>query len=203
MNDASTPSFRNQPVRPSDIPDYRDAGFEPVASTFRRYTLLSTVVSCMPFAIVPVALRLVRDVPMTGVLAVAGGLLGITTLIALYRWIDAGYRGWALREHDIIARYGVLWRSVITLPVARIQHVETTSGPLERSQGLARLKLFTAGGMTADLTVIGLSDHTAGRLREYLVEQIRLRDAAGSAEAAEAPDVTSAEAGPEPHARND
>lgn len=193
MNDASTPAFRNQPVRPSDIPDYRDTGFEPVASTFRRYTLLSTVVSCTPFAIVPVALRLVREVPMAGVLAVAVGLLGIAMLIALYRWIDAGYRGWALREHDIIARYGVLWRSVIALPIARIQHVETTSGPLERSQGLARLKLFTAGGMTADLTVIGLSDRTADRLREYLVEQIRLRDAAGSAEAA---DVTPAEAGP-------
>lgn len=196
MNDTSTPAFRNPPVRPSDIPDYRDARFEPVASTFRRYTLLSTLLSCTPFFIVPVALRLVRDMPITVVLAVAGGLLIVTVLIALYRWIDAGYRGWALREHDIIARYGVLWRSVITLPVARIQHVETTSGPLERSQGLARLKLFTAGGMTADLTVIGLSDRSADRLREYLVEQIRLRDAAGSA------DAPSTEAGAEPHARD-
>jgi hypothetical protein len=181
MSEVHPAPFRNESVRYSDLPDYRDADFEPVAATFRRYTLVSTAVIAMAALLVPVSLQLARDVPWTGVLVIAGGVLAAAVLVGVYRWIDAGFRGWALREHDLIAREGVLWRAVTALPIARIQHVETTSGPLERSLNLARLKLYTAGGTTADLTVIGLAAPAADRLREHLVEQIRLRDAAGDA----------------------
>jgi hypothetical protein len=180
MNDSSAETFDNDPVDAASIPDYRDADFEPVASTFRRYVVLSTIVTWAPLLLLPAGILLFQDAPRLVVSGIAAGVAGLALVVGVYRWIDAGYRGWALREHDIIARHGILWRSVITLPVARIQHVETASGPLERSQQLSRLKLFTAGGITADLTVIGLADRTADRLREYLVEQIRLRDAGTS-----------------------
>jgi hypothetical protein len=180
MNDSSAETFDNDPVDAASIPDYRDADFEPVASTFRRYVVLSTIATWAPLLLLPAGILLFQDAPRLVVSGIAAGVFGLALVVGVYRWIDAGYRGWALREHDIIARHGILWRSVITLPVARIQHVETASGPLERSQQLSRLKLFTAGGMTADLTVIGLADRAADRLREYLVEQIRLRDAGAS-----------------------
>jgi hypothetical protein len=199
MNESTTETFNNDTVRLSEMPDYRTAEFEPVAATFRRYTVLSTLATWAPFLLIPFALRLLSDLSGQAALLVAGGLLGLIGLIMVYRWIDAGYRGWALREHDLIARHGILWRSVITLPIARIQHVETTSGPLERSQHLSRLKLFTAGGMTADLTVIGIEAGTADRLREHLVEQIRLRDAADARAETEPqpPEPTRADDGPE------
>lgn len=170
--------FENPSVAPEDVPDYRDAEFESPAPAFRRYTLISTLILAAPVIVVGMVVWSVPIVPLAGwkVLATTGGLLLPLTLAGLYRWIDAGYRGWALRRHDIIARSGVLWRSITALPVARIQHVETTHGPLERAHGLARLKLYTAGGLTADLIVIGLSRETADQLREYLVEQIRRRD---------------------------
>jgi hypothetical protein len=180
MNDSSAETFDNDAVDAASIPDYRDADFEPVASTFRRYVVLSTIATWAPLLLLPAGILLFQDAPRLVVSGIAAGVFGLALVVGVYRWIDAGYRGWALREHDIIARHGILWRSVITLPVARIQHVETASGPLERSQQLSRLKLFTAGGMTADLTVIGLADRAADRLREYLIEQIRLRDAGAS-----------------------
>ncbi len=194
MNDVQPAPFRNEPVRYSDLPDYRDADFEPVAATFRRYALVSTAAIAIAALLVPVSLQLAREVPWTGVLVIAGGVLAAAVLVGVYRWIDAGFRGWALREHDLIARQGVLWRSVTALPIARIQHVETTSGPLERSLDLARLKLYTAGGTTADLTVIGLAAPAADRLREHLVEQIRLRDAAADADAEQRAGDTEADA---------
>ena len=103
----------------------------------------------------------------------------------------------ALRDHDIAAQEGIFWRKATLLPFARIQHVETSSGPVERSRGLARLKLFTAGGMTSDLDIIGLDAGTADTLREHLAEQIRLRDALAGKEpenANNADDVGGAEA---------
>jgi membrane protein YdbS with pleckstrin-like domain len=182
MNQYEETEFRNPPVAPEDLPDYGDAEFERLAPTFRRYTLLSTLISAIPVAVAAPVVWALPFIPLAGwkILLITIGLLIPLLLIGIYRWIDAGYRGWALRQHDIIARSGVLWRSITALPLARIQHVETTHGPLERAHGLARLKLYTAGGLTADLVVIGLDRDAADQLREYLVEQIRKRDAEGN-----------------------
>lgn len=175
VNDAD--GFEN-PQTPADaLPDFRELGFEPVSEGFRGYTVITTLIYWGPIVAAAAALNLIPALPTAvGILAPVGALV-LAIGVGVYRWADAGRRGWALRQHDLSAREGIYWRSVTTLPFARIQHVETSSGPVERWRGLARLKLFTAGGMTADLTLIGLAAADADRLREHLAEQIRLRDA--------------------------
>lgn len=179
MNLTDEIEFANPPVLPDGLPDYRAVAFEPVASRFRRYTLISTLIYVLPLIAAAAVAWIAPFIQLAAwkPFAIAAALMVPLALVAVYRWVDAGYRGWALRRHDIIACAGVFWRGVTALPVARIQHVETTHGPLERAHGLARLKLYTAGGLTADLVVIGLERENADRLREYLVEQIRKRDA--------------------------
>lgn len=180
MTQTAESTFSNQPVARADMPDYRQVDFRPPADRFRRYALLSTLLFwAIPMACL-VAARFMLAIPFLPALLMAAGISAVALAVAVHRWLDAGRRGWALREHDIIACAGVLWRSVTALPVARIQHVETTHGPLERAHGLARLKLYTAGGLTADLVVVGLARDTADQLREYLVEQIRKRDSEGA-----------------------
>ncbi|MDX1626017.1 MAG: PH domain-containing protein, partial [Wenzhouxiangellaceae bacterium] len=167
----------------------------PVVPAYRRYVVWSTLAILSPILLASFVVGMLAmqpdDVPwgsFAGLAAalrgfvgatplmVLGGLAVIALLLILYRRADARHRGWALREHDLAERHGILWRNVIILPFARIQHVETSHGPIERALDLARLKLYTAGGMTADLTVLGMDRDTADRVREHLVEQIRLRD---------------------------
>lgn len=169
--------FSNAVIGPDAIPEHARVAFEPMAPNFRRYALVSTTLQLVPLVGVAVLLWLLPVVALDKeLIAIAAGLLVLYVLTAAYRWLDAGRRGWVLREHDLIARTGVWWRTQTALPIARIQHVETTHGPLERSHGLARLKLYTAGGMTADLVLIGLPRRAADQLREHLIEQIRMRD---------------------------
>lgn len=178
MIDANAESeFANHEVPGESVPDYREVRFEALAGSFRRYVLISTACLWSPVPLAALAVWLVPFLSLEPrVVAAIAVLTGAAVFAGVYRWIDAGYRGWALRQHDIVARAGILWRSITALPIARIQHVETSHGPLERWHRIARLKLYTAGGLTADLIVIGLARETADRLREYLVEQIRLRD---------------------------
>lgn len=175
MDDANT--LENPQMPRAELPDYRTLEFEPVADGFYLYTVITTLIYWVPFIAIGTLVNLLPDVTLLpGLLTpLFFGLLAL--MIGAYRWADASHRGWAVRVHDIAAREGVWWRSVTTLPFARIQHAETSSGPIERWKGLARLKLFTAGGSAADLTLIGLDADDADRLREHLAEQIRLRDA--------------------------
>jgi hypothetical protein len=91
--------------------------------------------------------------------------------VALVLWpsVEVPRRGFALREHDMIYRHGVLFRKVTAVPFNRIQHVEVSNGPLDRRFGIGTLKLFTAGGSGGDLLVEGLPIELAEQLREHIL----------------------------------
>ena len=80
-------------------------------------------------------------------------------------------RGYVVRDRDIVFRQGVLFRSVTAVPFNRIQHVETSSTPLDRKFGIAALQLYTAGGSGGDLKIHGLDAGTAEQLRGFILEK--------------------------------
>lgn len=80
------------------------------------------------------------------------------------------YRAWgfALRDSDLYLRHGVLFRTTSIVPHARIQHVDTRHGPIERWLGLAELVVYTAGSRGAIVSVPGLERDGAESLRDRL-----------------------------------
>jgi uncharacterized protein len=163
----------NPPVAPEHLPSFSELELHPVARTFAPYAVLSSGLFWLLLALASLLARALPALPFEpgwGWISLFLVLAGWSSLLA---WLDARRRGWALRRHDLVYRSGVLWLRTVVVPFARIQHVEAVSGPLERLFGLTRLKCFTAGGMAADLTVLGLSHSDAGRVRQFLLEQIR------------------------------
>ncbi|TVQ27334.1 MAG: hypothetical protein EA370_18030 [Wenzhouxiangella sp.] len=164
--------FSNREVDPGELPDYRDVALQPVVAAYLPHALLTT--GGFWAVVVTVALVAPR-LPFIGLdLGWWPALMLVPAVwFTVLTWLDVRRRGWALREHDLIYRSGVIWRKTVIVPFARIQHVETASGPLERWFGLMRVKCFTAGGMMADLSVEGLDESLAQRVRQFLLEQIR------------------------------
>jgi hypothetical protein len=120
-----------------------------------------------------------------GMLVLDGGWSAVPVLIVaaiglpsavLIPWLR--YRRWrfALREHDLWVRSGVLWRNTSVIPYARLQFVDTTQGPLDRMFGLAQLVVHTAApGTSGRLPGLALNDAEA--LREKLANvRIAARD---------------------------
>lgn len=91
----------------------------------------------------------------------------------------ARYRCWsfAVRDADVVIRRGVLWRVTSIVPHSRIQHVDTTNGPLERKLGLSSVVLFTAGTVGASITIPGLPATEAAELRDRLAALARTGEA--------------------------
>jgi membrane protein YdbS with pleckstrin-like domain len=86
----------------------------------------------------------------------------------------------ALEDDALFLIRGVVTRTDTSVPYVRVQHVDTTRGPVERSVGLASVVVYTAGTRGADITIPGLRPERATELRE------RLRDLAGESEATDA-----------------
>ncbi len=106
-------------------------------------------------------------IPLGGVSAV----VGIPWLALAVIMPPLKHRAWryAVRPHDVVICYGVLWKMRRTIPRPRIQHVDIESGPIHRAFGLARLSLFTAGTITAVAVIPGIRAADAEALREQLL----------------------------------
>ena len=101
------------------------------------------------------------------------GLLALVVLVAAYGWawvmIGRNQRSWkyAEREDELLVSHGVLFRALVVVPYGRMQFVDVTAGPLERSFGLATVELHTATPAT-DAKIPGLTPDEAARLRDRL-----------------------------------
>jgi membrane protein YdbS with pleckstrin-like domain len=81
---------------------------------------------------------------------------------------------WALRPDDVIARYGVVWRVSRSIPRVRVQHVDVSSGPIDRALGLVEVSLHVAGSAGPVLTIPGLAPPEAETLREALLDSAKV-----------------------------
>jgi membrane protein YdbS with pleckstrin-like domain len=80
------------------------------------------------------------------------------------------YRVWRyeIRADALYLERGVFTRVRTVVPFVRIQHVDSSRGPLERLIGLASTVVYTAGSRGADVAVPGLTSDGADDLRERL-----------------------------------
>ena len=57
----------------------------------------------------------------------------------------AAYQARWLPDEGVVLSSGVWWRSEVWVPMARLQHLDVSQGPLDRRWGMASLSLHTAG----------------------------------------------------------
>jgi membrane protein YdbS with pleckstrin-like domain len=147
-------------------------GFEGLDPSALRLWIVSSLIFIGVLALIGLIFETVmyfnRVLPFPGLLSVPvvivlGGLLLLYTRARFRRW------GYALRETDVVIQSGVWWRARRCVPRTRVQHVDISSGPLQRAFGVCEVHLFTAGGIGAVAVIPGLSPATAERLRSALV----------------------------------
>ncbi|MFC7134486.1 MULTISPECIES: PH domain-containing protein [Salinibaculum] len=129
------------------------------------------------------AVRVFFGVAVVGVLGfvVAGQLnvdpglvlagLGVLSALGLV-WVHLRYRVWSfrVREDALYLQRGVLTNVKTVAPHVRIQHVDTSRGPLERALGLSTLVVYTAGSRGADVSIPGLGTDEAADLQQRVKE---------------------------------
>jgi membrane protein YdbS with pleckstrin-like domain len=77
--------------------------------------------------------------------------------------------GYAERDDDLLVQRGVLFSRLSVVPYGRMQFIDVTAGPIERSFGLATVRLHTAAA-ASDARIPGLSREEAARLKDRLAE---------------------------------
>ncbi len=149
-------------VMQSMSPVYLREVMTQLAIVFTPMFLISWVPWFLPFP-EPMVKMLLKFLPLLiGVLALLVSVLAVKQF---------NVKAYAVRDHDIAYRSGLVFRKTVLLPFNRVQHMEVSSGPLQRKFGLASLKFFTAGGTSVDLKIEGLLTEEAERLRAFILQR--------------------------------
>lgn len=107
-----------------------------------------------------------------------GLVLGPLSAVAIYTVLVAParrYRAWsyALEDDDLRVAHGVWTQTQTHVPLARVQHIDVSQGPVERLFAVCRLILHTAGTANSRVVLPGLTRATAEGIRDEVRARIR------------------------------
>ena len=163
--------FRNPAIALDDLPNAEAVEWQQLHP---RYAAAIRVAATIALTIVAAAVTIAQialDIPLAPTVMLYFALLIVITSAMIWPGISVQRQAYVLRDKDILFRKGVIWHAVTAIPFNRIQHVETSSTPLERKFGLATLQLFTAGGSGGDLKIGGLGKDVAEKLRVFVLNK--------------------------------
>jgi membrane protein YdbS with pleckstrin-like domain len=146
-------------------PDWPDASWQRPSPRLRSVRRAELAGVAVPLLLLAVGLGLVGG----AVAAVAAGAAvvvgaGIADVFLRRR---VGAWAYAERDEDLLVRRGVMFRRLSVIPYGRMQFVDVTAGPFERSFGLATVRMHTAAA-ASDARIPGLPAGEAARIRDKL-----------------------------------
>ncbi len=113
-------------------------------------------------------LPMVAALGLVALVVVVTGAVG--WLVPEQRWRLWRYE---IGEAEVDLQHGWLTRTRTLIPMARIQHVDTRRGPLQRRFGLASVVLYTAAGARE---IPALADQVADATRDRIAALANVQD---------------------------
>jgi hypothetical protein len=108
-----------------------------------------------------------RGTILLPLLFAAAYLIFISPARRFHRW------GYLMDREELQVERG-LWTQVQTVvPLDRVQHIDIAQGPLERSFGVSRLIVHTAGTLHSQVLLPGLARDKAEAMRDEIRARIR------------------------------
>jgi membrane protein YdbS with pleckstrin-like domain len=163
--------FENVEISLDELPGADSLEWQPLDTGFRSRMIVERLITIAFLLAGGIIISLIPPVPYYSALFLILGIIIAAVAMLAWPFLAIPRMGFVVRDKDLVYRSGVFWRRVTAIPYNRIQHVETSSSPLDRRYNLASLKVFTAGGAGGDLKIDGLGKEQAEQLRALVLEK--------------------------------
>ncbi|WP_339838153.1 PH domain-containing protein [uncultured Flavobacterium sp.] len=160
--------FKNNTIDIASLPKFEETALNTLQKDYFKVMLIQFGIVFGLLLIGIIALYIVsnEELIQNKIIYFGIGWLVLLVLSFLYLKISFAKKGFALREHDVIFKSGVISETTTIVTNNRVQHVALHQGMLSRYFGLASIELFTAGGSASDLKINGLLFEDAKKIKE-------------------------------------
>ena len=160
--------FNNNTIDISTLPKFEETSLNPLQKDYFKVMLIrfGILFVLLLIGIITLYMVSIEELIKDKIIYFFIGWLVLLVLSFLYLKISFAKKGFALREHDVIFKSGVISETTTIVTNNRVQHVALHQGMLSRYFGLASIELFTAGGSASDLKINGLLLEDAKKVKE-------------------------------------
>lgn len=165
--------FVNPVIEKKDLPRVDMVSFTLLEKSYglllKLESIFTVLVLGLVFGIGVLFFDMLREYPLYLFFIIVYFLLaGFIIWVGFRSW---QYKGYAIREHDILYKTGIFFKSTTIISFNRVQHIEIHQGPLDRMCKVVSITLFTAGGNSSDLSIPGLNPEDAARIKEWIMKK--------------------------------
>lgn len=144
--------------------------YEPVSPKYKSVQTASAAIVYALLAAVALLL-LLADTPWWCIVAealiVVSFIINLAILRKAYR-----FKGYALREHDITYRSGVIFPKITTVPFSRVQQVGISQNPVSKFFGLCAVDVVNGAQGLSSLVIHGLTQEKADRIKCVITQRL-------------------------------
>lgn len=147
-----------------------DLRYEPVSQKYRSVQIANAVMAYALLAVVFLLLLLIKGswwCVIAEAVVIIAAIINLAILSKAYR-----YKGYALREHDISYRSGVIFPKVTTVPYSRIQQVSISQSPVAKYFGLYAISVVNGAQGMSSLVIHGLTKEKAEGIKSVVTQRL-------------------------------
>jgi membrane protein YdbS with pleckstrin-like domain len=167
-------NFTNSVVLPENLPEIEQAKFTGLNRKYLTFLYLRILIVFLILAggLLVYAFLAEETLPEKFIYLIVAAILLIIAYSAVITTLGFSKKGYLIREKDVSFQRGLITYKVTSVPLNRIQHVEINQGVLAKMLRLFSVKIYTAGGTSSDLTIPGVTEPEALKLKAFLSGKI-------------------------------
>ncbi len=166
--------FMNRQIDVSQLPDYNDIHPVKIGKALLKKNRLNTLIFYLVVLIASALFLWISGQWGEYKWIYLLGILVFTIFIALIFYVQ--YLNWdsmkyAMRMKDMYFEKGWFYNMKVVVPFNRIQHATVVETFMDKTFGIAQLKIYTAGGGSSDLILPGLTPTEANSIRDFILKK--------------------------------
>ena len=163
--------FQNETITLEQIPKYEEIAYTNLHKNYVKIVRMNALIGILFGIAVSVAIFFVFEEFEKYYFIIGFSLLML--LMSLFPLLTYKKKKYAFRQHDVLYKKGLLFKTVNIIPYIRLQHVVIKQGWYAKKLGLATLELHTAANDRVDVSIPGLTLEDAERWKSFLLNRLQ------------------------------
>lgn len=163
--------FQNETITLEQIPKYEEIAYTNLHKNYVKIVRMNALIGILFGIAVSVAIFFVFEEFEKYYFIIGFSLLML--LISLFPLLTYKKKKYAFRQHDVLYKKGLIFKTVNIIPYIRLQHVVIKQGWYAKKLGLATLELHTAANDRVDVSIPGLTLEDAERWKSFLLNRLQ------------------------------
>lgn len=157
-----------------DIDRVEVLSYVPLEKSYLKAQVVMTALAWLGLMLLPICLFFVDEFGGRTLIVIcaeaamfAAAIINLMLLPRAY-----SYKGYAVREHDITYRSGIIFPKTVTIPFCKVQQVSIRQNPVSRMFGLYTVDIVNGAQILAETVIPGLTLQKAEEIKSLLIEMV-------------------------------